>query len=169
MGDVAEYIPGPIGDAVSGKKAKKSNQKNINYIKSLFADAMGEGKGLYDSALGQLDNAGVAAKNNALSQERQFLSGAQQNLVNTGLWGSTAGQAAQRGIHSDTLRTLGGIDNQIAMMRAGLLTGKAGFGLQGAQGLGSILGGVQYQGSQTTADLMGMMLGMGGLFGGKGG
>lgn len=151
----ADVISDPIGSLTGGgqKHANKKNAGNLAQIKALFKELNLFGDQQYGKALGEIDKVGGASKAAALSQEKQYLSGAQQQLGSSGMWGSTVGPNMQRGIHSDTLRVLGGIDEQLAQLRAGLFTGQAGFRQGNMLNLAGILSGVQYKGSNVTADL----------------
>lgn len=137
---------GTFGDNMTGggKGAQKANKKNIAQIKALFDWLNLYGDQQYGNAMKSIEGIGAASKADALSQEKQYLAGSTQNLASMGLSGSTAANAAQRGIHSDTLRTLGGINEDIARMRASLFTGQAGFRQGSIQSLASILGGIQH-------------------------
>lgn len=136
------------------KQAQKSNKANLQSIKDLFSSLNLYGDKKYDEALASVSGVGTASKNEALSRENQQVASATQGLQGLGLSGSTVGMNVQRGIHSDTLRTLGTINEDVARMRAGLLTGQAGFRANSTFNLGSILSGVQYKpGANNAAEL----------------
>lgn len=146
---------GGTADKLTGgsKKANKSNKANLAQIKAMFDQLNTYGEGKYGEALKSIEGIGAASKANALSQENQYLAHSKQSLG--GLYNSTVANSAARGIHSDTMRVLGGIDEDIARMRAGLLTGQAGYRQSNVMGLGNILGGFQYQpGTNYLAELM---------------
>lgn len=110
--------------------------------------------GKYGEALTSIEGVGKGARMDALSRERQQVGSAQQQLAGSGLWGSTVGPNLQRGIHSDTMRSLANIDAQVAQLKSGLFTGHAGLQSNNIGNLASILGGVQYKGSNFTGDLL---------------
>lgn len=138
---------GTFGDSITGggKSAQKANKRNVKQIKQLFDSLNIYGDEKFGEAMKAIEGAGSASKADALSLGKQYSASATQNLANMGLSGSTAANAAQRGVHSDTLRRLGLINEDIARMRAGLFTGQAGFRQGNVQSLASILGGVQHQ------------------------
>jgi hypothetical protein len=147
------------------KSANKANKNNLAFIKSLFYGGegapfgplgiIGYGNQKYDEALKSIEGVGAASKADALSKEKQYVAHTTQGLQGMGLSGSTVGSAVERGIHSDTLRTLGGINEDIARMRAGLLTGQAGFQQGNINSLANIFGGVQHTGGTNyLAELM---------------
>lgn len=136
----------------------------------LYANAMQQQKkglkavqGGYDKALKETGNLGYSAKQSVLGREKQNLGMMQQGLTQSGLGSTSVAQNLQRGVYSDTNRSLGDIDAQIAQIRSGLLAqqGNAVGGQYGALaglfqnqssaqvGLGQsmigTLGGVQHQ------------------------
>jgi hypothetical protein len=148
---------GSGSDKLTGgsKSANKANLKNLADIKALFAGLNQYGDQKYGEAMKSIEGVGNASKANALSQENQYLAKSSQSLG--GLYNSTVKNSAARGIHSDTLRVLGGIDEDMARMRAGLLTGQAGFRQSNVGNLASILGGVQNNpGTNYLAEIMKM-------------
>ena len=126
------------------KEARRLNQQNMDYIKSIFGSlndkdanslfgmlnqaysqgtplmqqASGEiGKG-YDQALSSASNIGKGANAAILAREKQQLGNARGRLAGTGLYSSTAGANLERGITADTNRALGGVADQ----QAGLMS-----------------------------------------------
>lgn len=136
---------GSAGDKLTGgsKAANKASKANLAQIKALFEQLNAYGSEQYGNAMKSIEGIGAASKNDALSREKQYVAGSTQNLANMGLSGSTAANAAQRGIHSDTLRTLGGINEDIARMKASLFTGQAGFRQGNVNSLSGLLGNYQ--------------------------
>ncbi len=162
MTNVLEGVPGPIGDFMSGKHAQKSNKSNLNYIKSLF-EGLNQFTGeQYGNALKGIDKIGETGKANALSQEKQALGAGSQNLAGSGLWSSTVNNSMQRGVRNDTMRSMANIDAQIAQMKSGIYTGWAGQQSQNIANLANIFGGVKYEGSHTTGDMMKALAGIAG-------
>lgn len=166
----ADVVSDPVGSLLGGgaKKARKSNNKNLNDIKRLFLGPQGlnaYGDEQYGKALGEIDKVGVGQHQLADSRERQQVSGVNQGLASSGMWSPYMAQSASRGVHSDTLRTHGLIESDLARMRAGLLTGQAGYRAGNMNSLAGILSGVQYQGGNVTADLAKTVAGVMGMFG----
>ena len=159
---------GSAGDKLTGgqKAANKASKKQLKEIKALFEGLNLYGDQKYGEALKSIEGVGAASKADALSKEKQYVANATQGLAGLGLSQSTVANAAQRGIHSDTMRTLGTINEDVARMRAGLLTGQAGFRAGNVGNLASILGGVQQQpGHNYLADILGLAgFGIGGGF-----
>lgn len=169
----ADVVSDPIGSILGGgaKEARRSNSKNLDFIKSLFLGKGGLnefGAQQYGKALGELDKVGPAQHALVNSRERQDVGGMNQNLASSGLWSPYMAQNASRGIHSDALRTHGLIDSQLAQMRAGLFTGQAGYQAGNINNLAGILSGVQHTGGNVTGDLaksLASIFGSGGIFG----
>ncbi len=126
------------------KEARRLNQENMDFIKSIFGNlsdqdanslfgmlnqafakgtplmeqAVGEvGKG-YDQALSTASNYGKGANASILAREKQRLGNSRGQLAASGLYSSTMGPNLARGIGADTDRALSGVADQ----QAGLMS-----------------------------------------------
>lgn len=160
----SSMIPMALGssalDYLGAQKAQNANRRNVNEIEQMFANTAAFGQGKYEEALKAIEGVGAGARSDALAREGQQVAGSEQQMASGGMFGSTVGPNLQRGIHSDTTRALQNIDAQVAQMKAGLLTGEAGFRQQNTMGLGGIMGGVQTNYSPMTPGLISLGLGM---------
>ena len=76
----------------------------------------------FQKALGEAQAFGHDARQEALNRETQSVADVQQGLAQRGLYNSAIGAQAQRGIQADTNRTLTGIGESVAGLKAGLHT-----------------------------------------------
>ena len=74
----------------------------------------------FGQALGEAQQFGRDARQEALDREQQTLGDVRQGLAQRGLYNSAIGAQAQRGIQRDTNRTLTGIGESVAGLKAGL-------------------------------------------------
>ena len=96
-------------------------------------------QGFKDARL-NLNMAGSAARQTALTQNKQAGAATQQSMISRGLYGTTALDNAQRGLSSDLSRQLSQIDESVGSLLAGLSTQRAGAVAGAQQGYGSYLG-----------------------------
>ena len=96
--------------------------QNQNLQRGLFFQerAVPEVKYGYGQALAQASQFGRDARQEALDREQQTLGDVRQGLAQRGLYNSAIGAQAQRGIQRDTNRTLTGIGESVAGLKAGL-------------------------------------------------
>jgi hypothetical protein len=141
------------------------NQQKVGYANALAQQQKGLGaiKTGYTNALNTVGAQGLAAKQSVTDRETRNVGALKSGLADSGMLGGTLGANLERGIYSDTSRSLSNIDAQIAQIRSGLQTEQANAlagqygamaglhqGLAGAQtglgqGLIQTLGNVQYQ------------------------
>ncbi len=79
----------------------------------------------YGKALGEVANSGAVAKQQVLSRERQNLGTLQQGLTQSGLGSTSVAQNLQRGVYSDTNRSLSAVDESLAQLRSNLQAQKS--------------------------------------------
>jgi hypothetical protein len=150
FGSLGGLISGPFNDLFGFSKDKQLNQQNLNKILGIYQNlgqqqlgmmgtAIGQGQAAkqaitqgYGNAIAKVAGAGQSAKSDVLANQTGQLAGAQQSLVSRGLGNTTTLDAAGRGIHYDTNRSLAAIDEAIGQMRAGLEVGR-GQALAGAE------------------------------------
>ncbi len=133
-------------------EARQLNQKNMDFIKSIFGNlndqqanslfgilnqqfskgtplmeqAVGEVRGGFDKALATASNFGSGERSGILAREKQRLGNARGRLAGSGLYSSTGAINAERGIGADTDRALLNVTGQ----QSGLMSG-----LQSQQGM----------------------------------
>ena len=99
---------------------------------SLYANALQQQKkGLgaittgFGNAQKAVGNSGYAAKSSILGREKQNLGTLQQGLTSSGLGSTSVTQNLQRGVYSDTNRSLSQVDEQLAQIRSSLFAQQA--------------------------------------------
>lgn len=96
--------------------------------------------GGYDTARKETARLGRSAKRSALDRETQLMGRASQSMANRGLGSTTMGANLQRGIASDTNRSMADVDEGMASLFGNLALGRAGVEAQGTQNLSQIAG-----------------------------
>lgn len=129
-----------MGNMLGGSDPGKKQLKQILGIykqlqgqqAGLYANAQQQQKkglkaiqGGYDKALKETGNLGYSAKQSVLGREKQNLGAMQQGLTQSGLGSTSVAQNLQRGVYSDTNRSLSAIDEQLASLRSNLQAQKS--------------------------------------------
>jgi len=148
--------PSILGGYLKGrgqKKAKKKAQKRFNRALNLTESVQGanlqqqealsrqatqQQLGGYDTARKETARLGRGAKRSALDRETQFMGRASQNMANRGLGSTTIGANLQRGIASDTNRSMADVDEGMAGLFGNLALGRSGVEAQGTANLAGI-------------------------------
>lgn len=143
-------------DYLAGRSQKKQRKRYGRRLgRALNATESIQGKGLqqqealtrqatqqqlagYDAAKREAARLGRGAKQSALDRETQLGARASQGLADRGLGSTTIGANLQRGIASDTNRSLAGIDEGLAGMYGDLALGRAGAEAGGTQQLAGL-------------------------------
>ncbi len=107
-------------------------------------EVLGDGReqqlGGYDTARREVSRQGRGAKREALDREQQLMGQASQGLAQSGLGSTTIGANLQRGIASDTNRSMAGVDENLAGLYGNLALGRGGVEAQGSERLGQLAG-----------------------------
>lgn len=161
-GPIGAGIGGLAGGLLGGRKKKKKLKKQqkklraeIEKQRNITRNIMGKGLSQQEALarlateqqLGGFDTAQKAAqasanqaKRDVLSREQQTLGAASQALTNRGLGGTSRAANIQRGIASDTNRSMAGIDQGLADYFGQLAMGRAGVQAGGTQALAGLAG-----------------------------
>ena len=153
-----DFLGPGVGSFMQGRKARKDKKRSQRRFKrALNATESIQGRGLqqqealsrqataqqlkgYDVARQEAARMGRESKQGALDRETQLGARASQNLASRGLGSTTMGANLQRGIASDTNRTISGVNEGLAGLYGNLAQGRAGVEAQGTQNLAGILG-----------------------------
>jgi hypothetical protein len=105
------------------------------------------GKG-YKTAMGLAGSQAATAKQGVLDRETANTGALKAGLAGSGMGGGTLQANLQRGVYSDTNRSLAGVDSALAELQANLMTQKAQLE---ANQYGALAGLFQNQSAQSTA------------------
>ena len=114
--------------------------RSLGQQEALARQATQQQLGGYDTARREAARLGRGAKREALDRETQLMGRASQGLTQSGLGSTTVGTNLQRGITSDTNRTMAGVDEGLAGLYGNLALGRAGVEAQGSERLGELAG-----------------------------
>lgn len=156
-GDWGNAFQGSVlGGYLSGKHAKKEQKKLKKQIelsrqqtKSIFGAGLGNQEAMsrlatqqqlggYDTARKETERMGQASKQQAMDSETRNTAALSQSLADRGLGSTTTGANLQRGLASDTNRSIQGINQGLAGMFGNLAMGRAGVQAQGTQDLADL-------------------------------
>jgi hypothetical protein len=147
-----------LGGHLASKRAKKDKKRQARRLKraigateAIQGNALQQQEALsrlatqqqlggYDTARKETARLGRGAKRSALDRETQLLGRASQGMANRGLGSTTIGANLQRGIASDTNRSMADVDEGMASLFGNLALGRAGAEAAGTQQLGQIAG-----------------------------
>ena len=132
-----------IGGMLAGGMGADPGKKQLAQIMGIYKQLQGQQMGLYANAqqqqkkglaaintgygkaLGEVANSGAAAKTAILGREKQNLGSLQQGLTQSGLGSTSVAQNMQRGVYSDTNRSLSAVDESLAQLRSNLQAQKS--------------------------------------------
>lgn len=174
-------------DDLTGKSAKEANEANKgfginmsqalkNWVDQIYGVAFQGIEGGYGAGLDEIAKIGASAKDDILRREQGQMGQLSQDMMSRGLSGTTIAPNMQRGVASDTNRSLGSLAEQLAGLRSGVMiqqgNARAGLGQDYANALQNImhnrmsfLQGYQHEGGGLGETLAGIGKAAGGLSG----
>jgi hypothetical protein len=104
---------------------QSSQQQNFNNLLATIKGIGAQQQGLFGQALSSIEGSGDAAIARAGRQGQQALAGGQQDLISSGLSGSTLGPNLRRAVAEDVTRAQSEIGEQTGRNRASILQNQA--------------------------------------------
>lgn len=130
--DAENYKRNQAAKALQASQAQANADENDKYNRLLasISGLQGQIGNTYGQAQSALEGVGTSARQRIADQQAQQSAASDQSLISRGLGNTTVVNANRRGIASDAERANQSIDEQVASMKSGLLTQRAGSELQ---------------------------------------